>query len=110
IHLAMEHLVPANRVVAGKQETTPANHRAGSPREAPGAGTVTAAGKHVIIIGGGGTAPDRPGGAHRQGAARVTPPDIYPRPAPAPGPGRGAGSVADLAVDPARVPGPRGGR
>src|SRR4051812_21658016 len=37
VHLAMEHLVPANRVVSGLQESTP----------------VDAAGKHVVIIGGG---------------------------------------------------------
>jgi len=80
VHLAMEHLVPANRVVAGKQSATPIDHRAGSPGEAPGAGMVTAAGKHVIIIGGGDTAADCLGVAHRQGAASITQLDLYPLP------------------------------
>jgi glutamate synthase (NADPH/NADH) small chain len=64
IHLAMDHLVPANRVVAGSLVETP----------------IDAAGKHVIIIGGGDTAADCLGVAHRQGAASVTQLDLYPLP------------------------------
>ncbi|GAA1758983.1 glutamate synthase subunit beta [Luedemannella helvata] len=64
VHLAMEHLVPANRVVAGKQDRA----------------EIDAAGRHVIIIGGGDTAADCLGVAHRQGAASVTQLDIYPLP------------------------------
>lgn len=64
VHLAMEHLVASNRVVAG----------------AAGTGTVDAAGRHVVIIGGGDTAADCLGVAHRQGAASVTQLDLYPRP------------------------------
>jgi glutamate synthase (NADPH/NADH) small chain len=64
VHMAMEHLVPANRVVAGKQEKA----------------DIDAAGRHVIIIGGGDTAADCLGVAHRQGAASVTQFDIYPLP------------------------------
>lgn len=64
VHLAMEHLVAANRVVAGLAATTP----------------VDAAGKHVVIIGGGDTAADCLGVAHRQGAASVTQLDLYPLP------------------------------
>ncbi|OLE21333.1 MAG: glutamate synthase [Actinobacteria bacterium 13_1_20CM_3_71_11] len=64
VHLAMEHLVPANRVVAGKQDSV----------------DIDAAGKHVIIIGGGDTAADCLGVAHRQGAASVTQLDLYPLP------------------------------
>jgi glutamate synthase (NADPH) small chain len=48
-----------------------------------GSGTplsINAAGKHVVIIGGGDTAADCLGVAHRQGAASVTQLDIYPRP------------------------------
>jgi glutamate synthase (NADPH/NADH) small chain len=41
---------------------------------------VDAAGRHVVIIGGGDTAADCLGTAHRQGAASVTQLDIYPRP------------------------------
>ncbi|MET0496415.1 MAG: glutamate synthase subunit beta [Actinoplanes sp.] len=64
VHLAMEHLVPANRVVAGLQESTP----------------IDAAGKHVVIIGGGDTGADCLGVAHRQGAAGVIQLDQYPLP------------------------------
>jgi glutamate synthase (NADPH/NADH) small chain len=60
IHQAMEFLPPANR------------HGASSP--------VTAAGKHVVIIGGGDTGADCLGTAHRQGAASVTQLEIMPRP------------------------------
>jgi glutamate synthase (NADPH) small chain len=64
VHLAMDHLVPANRVVAGLQESTP----------------IDAAGKHVVIIGGGDTGADCLGVAHRQGAASVVQLDQYPLP------------------------------
>jgi glutamate synthase (NADPH/NADH) small chain len=64
VHLAMEHLVPANRVVSGLQESTP----------------IDADGKHVVIIGGGDTGADCLGVAHRQGAANVIQLDQYPLP------------------------------
>src|SRR6185312_5298198 len=64
VHLAMEYLVAANRVVSGDAESTP----------------LDAAGRHVVIIGGGDTAADCLGVAHRQGAASVTQLDIYPEP------------------------------
>jgi glutamate synthase (NADPH/NADH) small chain len=64
VHLAMDHLVPSNRVVAGLQKTTP----------------IDAAGRHVVIIGGGDTAADCLGVAHRQGAAGVHQLDLYPLP------------------------------
>ncbi|MDT5042221.1 MAG: glutamate synthase small chain [Actinoplanes sp.] len=64
VHLAMEHLVPANRVVAGLQDSTP----------------IDAAGKHVVIIGGGDTGADCLGVAHRQGAASIVQLDQYPLP------------------------------
>jgi glutamate synthase (NADPH/NADH) small chain len=64
VHLAMDHLVPANRVVAGLQDGTP----------------IDANGKHVVIIGGGDTGADCLGVAHRQGAAAVIQLDQYPLP------------------------------
>jgi glutamate synthase (NADPH/NADH) small chain len=64
VHLAMEHLVPANRIVAGLQSSTP----------------IDADGKHVVIIGGGDTGADCLGVAHRQGAAAVVQLDQYPLP------------------------------
>ncbi|WP_028925777.1 glutamate synthase subunit beta [Pseudonocardia acaciae] len=63
VHLAMDHLVPANRECEGDGPTT-----------------ISAAGKHVVIIGGGDTAADCYGTAIRQGAASVSQLDQYPRP------------------------------
>jgi glutamate synthase (NADPH/NADH) small chain len=64
IHQAMEYLPIANKVQEG-DIAEPA---------------ITAAGKHVIIIGGGDTGADCLGTAHRQGAASVTQLEIMPRP------------------------------
>lgn len=61
IHLAMEHLVPANKECEGD-----------------GPSPITAAGKHVVIIGGGDTGADCLGTAHRQGAASVVQLDYNP--------------------------------
>ncbi|AXB44039.1 glutamate synthase subunit beta [Amycolatopsis albispora] len=63
VHLAMEHLVPANRYVEGD----------GPPE-------IDANGKHVVIIGGGDTGADCYGTATRQGALSVTQLDQYPEP------------------------------
>src|SRR5215470_3734813 len=64
VHFAMEYLTPANRVCAGDLTQTP----------------ISAAGRHVVIIGGGDTGADCLGTAHRQGAASVTRLEILPRP------------------------------
>ncbi|TDE08109.1 glutamate synthase subunit beta [Jiangella asiatica] len=64
VHQAMEYLPQANRSALG--ETVP--------------GQITAAGKHVVIIGGGDTGADCLGTAHRQGAASVTQLEIMPEP------------------------------
>lgn len=63
VHLAMEHLVPANKECEGD-----------------GPSHLSAAGKHVVIIGGGDTGADCLGTAHRQGAASVTQLDYNPEP------------------------------
>ncbi|MCF6390584.1 glutamate synthase subunit beta [Mycobacterium sp. MBM] len=63
VHLAMEHLVPANKECEGD-----------------GPAELTAAGKHVVIIGGGDTGADCLGTAHRQGAISVTQLDYNPQP------------------------------
>jgi glutamate synthase (NADPH/NADH) small chain len=74
----MEHLVAANRVVSGRASSTPA--AAQLVGAAPDERSTDAAGKHVIIIGGGDTAADCLGVAHRQGAASITQLDLYPLP------------------------------
>src|SRR4051794_24438626 len=66
IHTAMEYLLQRNRAVAGQP---PPGH------------VITAAGRHVIVIGGGDTAADCVASAHRERAASVTQLDIYPAPA-----------------------------
>jgi glutamate synthase (NADPH/NADH) small chain len=64
VHQAMSYLPLANRVQNGDIEDTP----------------IDAAGKRVVIIGGGDTGADCLGTAHRQGAASVHQFEIMPRP------------------------------
>jgi glutamate synthase (NADPH/NADH) small chain len=64
IYQAMEYLPPSNRVQEGDLSRSP----------------IDAAGKHVVIIGGGDTGADCLGTAHRQGAALVTQLEILPLP------------------------------
>jgi glutamate synthase (NADPH) small chain len=64
IYQAMEYLPWANRVQQGDLDESP----------------ISAAGKHVVIIGGGDTGADCLGTVHRQGAASVTQLEILPRP------------------------------
>lgn len=64
VHQAMEYLPLADRVCEGDLEVSP----------------LSAAGKHVVIVGGGDTGADCLGTAVREGAASVTQLDIYPLP------------------------------
>jgi glutamate synthase (NADPH/NADH) small chain len=64
VHQAMDYLPLANRVAVGDLTTAP----------------ISAAGKRVVIIGGGDTAADCLGTANRQGALSVTQLDHNPRP------------------------------
>ena len=66
IHLAMEYLTQQNLTIAG-EEIDPA-HR------------ITAAGKSVVILGGGDTGADCLGTAHRQGAEVVNQLELLPEP------------------------------
>ncbi|MFM5917244.1 MAG: glutamate synthase subunit beta [Novosphingobium sp.] len=69
VRLAMEFLTQQNKRNAGDDEL----------RSAP-RGTLSAKGKHVIVIGGGDTGSDCVGTSNRQGAASVTQIEIMPRP------------------------------
>jgi len=69
VRLAMEFLTQQNKRNAGDDEMRAA------PR-----GTLTAKGKHVIVIGGGDTGSDCVGTSNRQGAASVTQIEIMPQP------------------------------
>jgi glutamate synthase (NADPH/NADH) small chain len=64
IHLAMDYLVPANRVQEGDLQAPP----------------ITAEDKDVVIIGGGDTGADCLGTAIRQGARSIVQLEIMPRP------------------------------
>jgi glutamate synthase (NADPH/NADH) small chain len=64
IHQAMEYLPQSNQVTSGRHVDN----------------QITAAGRHVVIIGGGDTGADCLGTTHRQGAASVTQLEILARP------------------------------
>jgi glutamate synthase (NADPH/NADH) small chain len=64
IHLAMDYLEGSNRVVAGLLDAPP----------------IDAAGKNVIVLGGGDTAADCLGTAHRHGATSVHLIEVMPEP------------------------------
>ena len=69
VHYAMDFLTQQNRRNAGDAE----------PIAAP-TGTISAKGKHVVVIGGGDTGSDCIGTSNRQGAASVTQLEIMPQP------------------------------
>ncbi|MDP9057183.1 MAG: glutamate synthase subunit beta [Pseudomonadota bacterium] len=69
VRMAMEFLTQQNKRNAGDDELRAA------PR-----GSLTATGKHVIVIGGGDTGSDCVGTSNRQGAASVTQLEIMPKP------------------------------
>jgi glutamate synthase (NADPH/NADH) small chain len=69
IYPAMDYLTQQNKRVAGDSEDRAA------PR-----GTISATGKHVVVIGGGDTGADCIGTAARQGAASITQIEIMPKP------------------------------
>lgn len=70
VHFALEMLAQQNRVLAGTEFTKEER--------------VTAAGKNVLVIGGGDTGSDCIGTSHRQGALSVTQIEIMPRPVDGP--------------------------
>jgi glutamate synthase (NADPH/NADH) small chain len=69
VHYAMDFLTQQNRRGAGDDEALAAPD-----------GTISAAGKHVVVIGGGDTGSDCIGTSNRQGAASITQLEILPEP------------------------------
>jgi len=69
IHFAMDYLPQQNKRGAGDPEAVAA------PR-----GTISAAGRHVVVIGGGDTGSDCIGTAVRQGARSITQLEVMPKP------------------------------
>ncbi|HUB75922.1 MAG TPA: glutamate synthase subunit beta [Solirubrobacteraceae bacterium] len=73
IHFAMEYLYARNRWVAAELGPQP-------PLPPPAPAPISAAGKHVVVIGGGDTGADCVGNSVREGAASVTQLEIVPEP------------------------------
>src|SRR5450631_1864901 len=69
IHFAMDFLTQQNKRGAGDDEATAAGNH-----------TISAKGKHVVVIGGGDTGSDCIGTSARQGAASITQIEIMPKP------------------------------
>jgi glutamate synthase (NADPH/NADH) small chain len=69
IHFAMDFLTQQNKRDAGDDEAQAAPN-----------GTISAKGKHVVVIGGGDTGSDCIGTSARQGAASITQIEIMPKP------------------------------
>jgi glutamate synthase (NADPH/NADH) small chain len=69
VHYAMDFLTQQNKRVAGDPEDVAAPE-----------GTISAKGKHVVVIGGGDTGSDCIGTSGRQGAASITQLEIMPMP------------------------------
>ncbi len=63
VHFALEFLIPQNREVAGDARNP-----------------ISAAGKHVVVIGGGDTGSDCVGTSNRHGALSITQLEVMPRP------------------------------
>jgi glutamate synthase (NADPH/NADH) small chain len=63
VHFALEFLIPQNKQVSGGRKNP-----------------ISAAGKHVVVIGGGDTGSDCVGTSNRHGAASVTQFELLPRP------------------------------
>jgi glutamate synthase (NADPH/NADH) small chain len=63
VHFALEFLIPQNKQVGGGRKNP-----------------ITAAGKHVVVIGGGDTGSDCVGTSNRHGAASVTQFELLPKP------------------------------
>jgi len=63
VHFALEFLIPQNKEVAGDRKNP-----------------ISAAGKHVVVIGGGDTGSDCVGTSNRHGAASVTQFELLPQP------------------------------
>ncbi|MBI4883410.1 MAG: glutamate synthase subunit beta [Actinobacteria bacterium] len=75
VHFAMEYLYERARAIAAAAADTP-NPPATTAAQSP----ITAAGKHVIVIGGGDTGADCVANAHRESAASVTQIEVLDEP------------------------------
>jgi glutamate synthase (NADPH/NADH) small chain len=77
VHFAMDYLAGRNRWVASERGPEPL-----VPVDPALVAPITAAGKHVVVIGGGDTGADCVGNALREGAASVVQLELLPEPPP----------------------------
>jgi glutamate synthase (NADPH/NADH) small chain len=75
IHFAMDYLYVRNRWVAANEDAQPA-----PALDQPRLPAITAAGKHVIVIGGGDTGADCVGNSLREGALSIVQLELLPEP------------------------------
>jgi glutamate synthase (NADPH/NADH) small chain len=80
VHYAMDYLYQRNRWVARETDLELAPGAAPAPQPPPPAEQITAAGKHVVVIGGGDTGADCVGNALREGAASIVQLELLPEP------------------------------
>jgi glutamate synthase (NADPH/NADH) small chain len=87
VHFAMDYLYQRNRFVAREDGPAPTvqapptpEHAPGAPEKSPSTPEITAAGKHVVVIGGGDTGADCVGNALREGAASIVQLELLPEP------------------------------
>jgi glutamate synthase (NADPH/NADH) small chain len=78
VHFAMDYLYQRNRWVARETDLELAPGAAPPPQ--PPAEQITAAGKHVVVIGGGDTGADCVGNSLREGAASIVQLELLPKP------------------------------
>ncbi len=104
VHFAMDYLYQRTRWVARELGAVPA----GAPPEPAPEQTISAAGKHVIVIGGGDTGADCVGQAHREHAASVTQIELLGEPPPHTA--RRGHPLAPLADEAPHLLRPQGGR
>jgi glutamate synthase (NADPH/NADH) small chain len=78
VHFAMDYLYQRNRFVA-REQGPPVP---GAPPAPEADAVISAAGKHVVVIGGGDTGADCVANAHREGAASVTQVELVGEPPP----------------------------
>ncbi len=77
VHFAMDYLYQRNRWVAHQLAAAAAGSSDGG---APAGDAITAAGKHVVVIGGGDTGADCVGNALREGAVSIVQLELLPEP------------------------------
>ena len=80
VHFAVEFLTQQNRRNADGRNTRAAEDTDNADQVLSSQDPITAAGKHVVIIGGGDTGADCLGTAHRQGALSVSQLELLPAP------------------------------